>query len=349
MPTPRTKRKLESGAGPSGHETGGSANGTRDIAFMVFPGFQILDLCGPLAAFELAGGIAVDEPYRLHVVSRDGGPIISSCKLEVATQKIRPGAYDTFMVVGGAPLTSPSDMTSMLYQTVRESVGGSRRVASVCTGAFILAGAGLLDERRATTHWKYATRLQRLHPRVKVEGDRIFTKDGSIWTAAGISAGIDLALAMIEEDLGAEVSRATAQLLVVYHRRPGGQSQFSALLDMEPETDRIRDVLTYIRENLTKSLSIEDLAALARLSPRQFSRVFLAETGETPAKAVERLRAEAARPRVERGTEPIESIARDVGFTDPERMRRAFLRVFGHPPQGLRRMSVSEDIRQQGS
>ncbi len=346
MPPSRARRSSASKSGRT-DETAGRRESTRDIAFMVFPGFQILDLSGPLAAFEVAGGIAGDEPYRSHVVSQSGGPIISSCGLEIATRTIRPGAYDTFVVVGGAPLTSPSDMNSLLHRRVRDSVGGTRRVASVCTGAFILAGAGLLDGRHATTHWKYATLLQRLYPRVRVEGDRIFTKDGGIWTAAGISAGIDLALAMVEEDLGAEVSRATAQILVVYHRRPGGQSQFSAMLDMEPESDRIRDVLTYIREHLIEPLSIEDLAEVACLSPRQFGRVFLAQTGETPAKAVERLRAEAARPRVERGAEPIEAIARDVGFAGPERMRRAFLRVFGHPPQSIRRMSVGESSRQQ--
>jgi transcriptional regulator GlxA family with amidase domain len=174
---------------------------------------------------------------------------------------------------------------------------------------------------------------------VKVEGDRIFTKDGPIWTSAGVTAGIDLALAMIEEDLGSSVSHATAQMLVVYHRRPGGQSQFSALADMEPESDRIRDVLTYIREHLTEPLSTEQLAAIACLSPRQFVRTFLAETGETPAKAVERLRVEVAKQRVESGGEPIEIIARTVGFSDPERMRRAFIRVTGHPPQTIRRMA----------
>lgn len=341
MPSPRPRRRPA--ARPVGsNEVAGAGPVVRDVAFLVFPGFQILDLSGPLAVFEVAGEIAADGPYRLHVVSRDGGPVASSSGLEVATRAIGAGACDTLVVVGGAPLTDPSGLASSLHETIRASARGARRVASVCTGAFLLAGAGLLDGRPATTHWKYATLLQRLFPRVRVEGDRIFIKAGGVWTAAGISAGIDLALALVEEDLGADVSRATAQVLVVYHRRPGGQSQFSAMLAMEPESDRIRDVLTHIREHLTGSLAIEDLAEVACLSPRQFGRVFLAQTGETPAKAVERLRAEAARPRVERGAEPIEAIARDVGFADPERMRRAFLRVFGHPPQSLRRMAAGE-------
>lgn len=319
---------------------GGAA--PRDMAFMVFPGFQIQDLSGPLAAFELAGNIGPGKPYRTHIVSRSGGLVTSSCGLAVETHPVRGKAFDTFMVMGGGVLSGPSSPASWIpAHMIEHRVDRARRVASVCTGAFILAAAGLLDGRRATTHWRHTAQLQREFPRVKVEGDRIYTKDGNTWTSAGISAGIDLALAMIEEDLGTEVSRATAQMLVVYHRRPGGQSQFSALLDMEPESNRIRDVLTYIRENLTRTLSIEKLAAIACLSSRQFGRAFLAETGETPAKAVERIRLEVARSRVERGAEPIESIARSVGFGDPERMRRAFLRVFGHPPQSIRRIALN--------
>ncbi len=314
----------------------------RDVAFMVFPGFQIQDLSGPLAAFELAAKAAPDRSYRMHVVSEHGGPIGSSCGLQVITRSIEATSYDTFLVVGGELSLDPNDLAKAWSGIVRDAASTARRVASVCTGAFILAGAGLLDGRRATTHWRYTARLQRLFPRLKVKGDSIFTKDGDVWTSAGVTAGIDLALAMIEEDLGAEVSRATAKTLVVYHRRPGGQSQFSALLDMEPESDRIRDVLTYMRDHLAKTLSIETLAGVACLSPRQFGRAFLSETGETPAKAVERLRAEVAKPRIEQSSEPIEMIARSVGFTDPERMRRAFLRVFGHPPQAIRRTAVSE-------
>ena len=314
----------------------------RDIAFMVFPGFQIQDLSGPLAAFEFASGIAKNEPYRLHVVSRSGDAVASSSGLQVATELVRSGAYDTFLVTGYS--AEPPELTQEVIETLRNVTKKSRRTGSVCTGAFILAATGLLDGRRATTHWQSTAQLKRSFPRIKVEGDSIYTKDGNLWTSAGITAGIDLALAMIEEDLGTEVSRATAQMLVVYHRRPGGQSQFSALLDMEPTSDRIRNVLTYMREHLTEKLSTETLAAVACLSTRQFGRAFLAETGETPAKAVERLRAEAARPRVERGAEPIEAVARNVGFADPERMRRAFLRVFGHPPQSIRRMAVSEPV-----
>ena len=317
----------------------------RDVAFLIFPGFQIQDLTGPLAAFEVAGGLDGDRRYRIHVVAQGGGTVKSSSGLDVVARPIPRKSCDTFIVVGGGASRTPADMPPGLSATVRGMAARSRRIASVCTGAFTLAEAGLLDGRRATTHWKFTALLQRMYPRVKVKGDRIYTKDGDIWTSAGIAAGIDLALAMIEEDLGFEAARATAHYLVVYHRRPGDQSQFSAMLDMEPESDRIRTVLTYIREHLTETLSIETLADVACLSPRQFGRAFLAETGKTPAKAVERLRAEVARARIERGAEPIEMVARNVGFGDPERMRRAFLRVFGHPPQGIRRMAVDDAAR----
>jgi transcriptional regulator GlxA family with amidase domain len=316
---------------------------SRDIAFLVFKGFQILDLSGPLAAFDVAGKSGGAGAYRCHVVSLDGGGIVSSSGLEVATRRIRAVSYDTLVVVGGDVSGHPATLPLMSAQLTRAARKGTRRIASVCTGAFILAAAGLLDGRRATTHWKHAAALQRQFPQVRVEPDRIFTHDGGIWTSAGITAGIDLALALIEADLGSAVSHAVARMLVVYHRRPGGQSQFSAMTDMAPSSDRMREVLTYMREHLDEVMSTELLASVACLSPRQFGRLFLAETGETPAKAVERLRVEVARPRVERGVEPIEMIAASVGFGDPERMRRAFIRILGHPPQGIRRMAGREE------
>ena len=201
----------------------------------------------------------------------------------------------------------------------------------------MLAAAGLLDGRRATTHWRMAGVMQRLHPAVKVESDRIHIQDGPVWTSAGISAGIDLALALIEDDLGIELARAVARELVVYHRRPGGQSQFSSLLEMDPPSTRISQALVYAREHLHEELDVDRLAEVACLSRRQFDRAFAAETGQTPAKAVEKLRVETARLRVEEGSESLEAIARATGFADPERMRRAFIRVFGLPPQAIRR------------
>jgi transcriptional regulator GlxA family with amidase domain len=209
----------------------------------------------------------------------------------------------------------------------------------VCSGAFVLGAAGVLDGRRATTHWRRARAMQAKFPAVKLDADRIFVKDGAVWTSAGITAGIDLALALIEEDHGLDVASAVAKELVVYHRRQGGQSQFSTLIQLRPAGDPSARALAFARERLHEPLGVERLAAAAGLSPRQFARRFLAETGQTPAKAVERLRLEAAKAEVETGRAPIDQIARRTGFNDPERMRRAFLRTYGQPPQAMRRVA----------
>jgi transcriptional regulator GlxA family with amidase domain len=314
----------------------------RDIAFLTFPGFLNLDLAGPMAVFDLLIPSLLPGPYRQHTVSARGGLVESSSGLGVMTRPLGEVSFDTLVVVGGPGVWAAMEFPELLG-FVREAAVAARRVASVCTGAFVLAAAGLLDGRRATTHWRYAAHLQRLFPRVRVEEDRIFIREQSIWTSAGASAGIDLSLALIEEDLGVETSRAVARELVVYHRRPGGQSQFSTLLELEPPSDRIRHALVFAREHLDEPLGVERLAREVGLSPRQFGRTFLSETGQTPAKAIERLRAEAARVQIETTLEPIEEIARAVGFSDPERMRRAFIRLFGHPPQALRRAARSAE------
>jgi transcriptional regulator GlxA family with amidase domain len=199
----------------------------------------------------------------------------------------------------------------------------------------------LLDGRRATTHWNRARELQARFPKVKVEDDRIIV-DGPISTSAGMTAGIDLALAMIEKDLGADVARIVARKQVVYHRRAGGQSQFSALLELEPKSDRIQSALAHAKRNLDKKLVVGELADVAHLSPRQFSRAFRAETGQSPAKAIENLRIEAAHLMMEQSSHPIDVIARQTGFSERDRMRRAFLRAFGEPPQVIRRNARAE-------
>ena len=218
---------------------------------------------------------------------------------------------------------------------LRDAIGSARRIASICIGAFTLAEAGLLDGRRATTHWLYGRELQNRFPKVKVEVDRIFIADGPVWTSAGMTAGIDLALGLLERDVGLEASRVVAKALVVHHRRAGGQSQHSALLELDAKSDRVQEALAFARRNLRDSLSVERLAEAARLSPRQFSRVFRVETGQSPAKAIENLRLEAARLALEQGRRPIEAIATETGFGDRERMRRAFLRAFGQTPQAI--------------
>lgn len=308
---------------------------TRSIVFLVFPRFQILDLTGPLAAFECASHVR-ECAYEVRVVSITGGPVASSSGLVVITEAAAHGSCDIFMVAGGVG-TREVEIESPLVVFVRRQAEIARRTASVCSGALLLAQAGLLEGRRATTHWRRAPSLQKHFPGIKVDPDAIFVKDGSVWTSAGITAGIDLALALIEEDLGHDVAAATAKELVVYHRRPGGQSQFSALLELAPAGDPSAKALSFARERLHEPLSVERLAAAVGLSPRQFARRFLSETGQTPAKAVERLRVEAARAEVETGGSNLDQIAHRTGFGDPERMRRAFIRTLGQPPQALRR------------
>lgn len=305
----------------------------RRIAIVVFPGFQVLDLV-VVSVFELANQQLARPAYEVSVVSEHGGAVLSSSGVRVESAPFGRTRFDTVMVTGAmTPEPSPPGLLAFL----RRALASSRRLASICTGAFILAEAGVLDGRRATTHWHFAQALQRAHPAIHLEPDRIFVNDGSVWTSAGMTACIDLSLALVEEDLGVEVARAVARKMVVYHRRTGGQSQFSALLDMAPASDRIQTALAYAKKNLRQRLSVDDLAAAANLSPRQFSRAFSAETGQSPARAVEKLRVEAARELLEEGRHPIESVAAMSGFGDPERMRRAFLRTMGQPPQAVRR------------
>ena len=296
-----------------------------------------MDLTGPIAVFEVANRYSQSGCYRLRVASLEGGLIQSSSGLSVQTEVVCKMTAHTLAVVGGRGTREAAACPTTL-SLVRGLAASSVRVSSVCSGAFVLAAADLLEGRKVTTHWSLAADLKRRFPTLKVEADRIFVTDGNVWTSAGITAGIDLALAMVAADRGEAVARATARELVVYYRRPGGQSQFSELSELEGGTDRIARVLGEVRAKLGQPLSVERMAEMAGMSPRQFSRVFQAETGCTPAKAVERLRVEAARLRVEQGADKLDRIARDTGFIDADSMRRAFVRSTGHPPQALRRV-----------
>jgi transcriptional regulator GlxA family with amidase domain len=302
------------------------------VALVVFPGFQALDLAA-LTVFEMANLECPRPRYRVEVVSEAGGPVGSSAGVAVQTRPLaRAGAFDTLLVAGALV---PGTCAPGLLKALRRAAAQARRVASLCTGAFVLAEAGLLAGRRATTHWAHARELQRRCPQARVEEDQIYVQDGPVWSSAGMSACIDLALALVDADLGPQVARTVSRKMVVYHRRTGGQSQFSVLSELQPASDRIRDVLAYAREHLREPLSVEQLAAQVHWSPRHFSRAFRLETGHSPAKAVERLRLEAARELIEAGHESIARIADATGFGDEERMRRAFIRVFGKPPQAL--------------
>jgi transcriptional regulator GlxA family with amidase domain len=309
----------------------------RTVGLVVFPDFQLLDAAGPVSAFELAGREAGSQAYCVRLVAPSAGPVASSSGVMLIAEPLgSPAGIDTLLVAGGLG-AHDSEPHDALLAWLRQASAKARRVASVCTGAYLLAAAGLLDGRRATTHWRYAAELARQYPAVGVEPDRIFVRDGNIWTSAGITAGIDLALALIAEDLGEAVAKRTAQRLVVYHRRPGGQSQFSALLELGRPDGRFGGLLGWTREHLGEALPVERLAARAAMSPRHFARAFAAETGMTPAKAIEHLRLDAARFQVEESRDPIDRVAEMTGFRDPERMRRAFIRAFGQPPQALRR------------
>ncbi|BEU26343.1 GlxA family transcriptional regulator [Paraburkholderia caribensis] len=303
------------------------------IGFVVFPNFYLMGFAA-VTAFELANVVLGEPAYEVTVLSEEGGLVVSSAGIRVETQAFSDAAFDTVMFGSGVEIDIVS---AQLTAFVNRALKTSRRIAAPCTGAFILAEAGVLDGRRATTHWRFAHDLQRRFPNIAVEEDQIFIVDGPIWTSAGMTATIDMALAMIEKDHGQDVSRAVARKLVVYHRRAGGQSQFSTLLDLEPKSDRIQKAIDHANANLRNALTVEELADVAGLSPRQFSRAFTAETGQSPAKAVEHLRVEAAKLLLEKGRLSLDVIADEVGFSDRERMRRAFLRTVGQPPQAVRR------------
>ena len=306
------------------------------IGVLVFPDFQLLDAAGPISVFEIAGRFA-GRPLSIKVLAVAPGAVRSSAGVELLARGLKAaGAIDTLIVAGGVGVETAATCP-MTLSFVRRVAKRGIRLASVCSGAYILAEAGLLDGRRATTHWGRTRHFVGAYPKVRLEPDQIYVRDGRIWSSAGISAGIDLALALVAEDFGEKIAQAAARQLVLYHRRSGGQSQFSSLLELKAPDGRFGALLGWAREHLDSPLTVEDLAEQAGMSARHFTRAFIAETGATPAKAVKRLRIEVARGRVQSSTEPIEQVAQLTGFRDPERMRRAFIRAFGQPPQALRR------------
>jgi transcriptional regulator GlxA family with amidase domain len=305
------------------------------VGLILPAGFDVMSYA-TLATFETANLIAGEKFYDISILSDNGGPVPSSFGKATETEPLDIKPFDTLLVGAGV---APAPPTPKLVTFLREAVTDVRRVASICIGAFILAEAGILNGRRATTHWSWAQELERRFPEVRVEMDRMFIADGTVWTSAGMTAGIDMALSLVERDMGRDTARATAKAMVVHHRRAGGQSQHSAMFELDAKSDRVQDALTFARNNLRQPLTVEQLAEAARLSPRQFTRVFRAETGQSPARAVENLRLEAARYMLEQGRLPVEEIAQETGFGDRERMRRSFLRTFGQTPQAIRNAS----------
>ncbi|UVK95717.1 GlxA family transcriptional regulator [Pseudomonas atacamensis] len=307
------------------------------VGYLLSEGFQVMALATQ-SVFEFANIVTGKAVYKVQNFSQAGGIVSSSLGLHVDTLPLtQAGLADSWLVAGTlTPLTPPD---ADVLQSVRGLADGARRVAGICTGSFVLAQAGVLDNRRVTTHWAFAPALRRMHPSVNVEDDRIFIIDGPVWTSAGMTAGVDMALGMVEKDLGSEIARSVAHRLVMHQRRSGGQSQHSELLSLSPRSDRIQSALDYARKHLNRPLSVEELAEVVHLSPRQFTRVFTAETGQSPAKAIESLRLEAARLLIEQSSHSLDVVARETGFRDRRHMREVFMRGFGVPPQAVRRDS----------
>jgi transcriptional regulator GlxA family with amidase domain len=305
----------------------------RRIVIAAFPEVQSLDVVGPAEVFSTAGA------YRVEVVAPDREPFFMSNGMQVvpaAAMGDLRGPIDTLIIAGGEG-TRRVATDERVLRWVRSAAKRSRRVASVCTGAFVLAQAGLLDGRRATTHWQWCDALAQMFPAVAVERDAIFVADGTVYTSAGVTAGIDLALALVEEDLGPQAARDVAQQLVVFLRRPGGQSQFSAQLAALPAGhEPLRELQAWVPLNVGADLSVPALAERVAMSPRNFARTFRRETGMTPAAYVESVRVEQARIGLEASDAPVEQIASQCGFGTVETMRRAFHRRLGVGPAAYR-------------
>jgi transcriptional regulator GlxA family with amidase domain len=319
----------------------GAAPASRIVEVLAFPSVQLLDVTGPLQAFATAnehvtqaGGTA---PYHLRVVAKGGQGVTASAGLAITAAPLpRPNSAVDTLVIAGGPGVEAAAADPLLVDWVRQRAARARRVASVCTGAFLLAATGALDGRRAATHWSVCKEFAQRHPAVRVEPDPIFVRDGSVWTSAGVTAGIDLALALIEQDLGRTVALAVARYLVVFLKRPGGQAQFSTALSLQSAEDKFGALHDWINKHLADDISLPMLAGQAGMSERSFSRHYAEATGLTPARAVERLRVEAARRMLSESRLPVKRISQRCGFGSEETMRRSFLRILSATPQNYR-------------
>jgi transcriptional regulator GlxA family with amidase domain len=314
----------------------------RVIEVLAYPWVQLLDVTGPVQVFASANDLVAEAggtpPYALRVVAQGGGQrVTASAGLELVAGPLSPigSALDTLILAGGQGVEAAA-ADPVLVDWVRERARQARRTASVCTGAFLLAAAGVLDGRRAATHWSCCAELARRFPAVRVESDPIFVRDGPVWTSAGVTAGIDLALALVEQDLGRSVALDVARYLVVFLKRPGGQAQFSAALSLQAAEDKFGALHDWINTHLGEDMSLPVLAREAGMSERSFSRHYAEATGLTPGRAVERLRVEAARRLLSESRLPIKRISQRCGFGSEETMRRSFLRLLAATPQDYR-------------
>lgn len=327
----------------------------RKIGIVAFPDVEVLDVAGPYEVFNFANlalqrqGFTTEKIYSLQLLAEEPGTIITMSGLKIVADDVYgdPNAeFDTLLIPGG-------DINEVLSNTklidwINAMSPRVQRLASVCTGTFLLAEAGLLNGCKATTHWHYCLQLAKDYPAVQVEPDRIFIKEGHIFTSGGITSGIDLALALLEEDWGRDLALYVARFLVVFLKRPGGQSQFSAYLTSEAcKHNDLRELQAWIMANIDHDLSVERLAERVAMSPRNFARLFLAETGMTPAKFVEMARIDRARNLLETSEYAVETVADKSGFKDPERMRRSFIRQLGVNPQGYRKRFSGTDVHTQ--
>jgi transcriptional regulator GlxA family with amidase domain len=320
----------------------------RSIGFLVYPDCEILDVCGPYDAFYYADvwltrlGRAKEPGYQCVLIAATSDPIRTRCGMEIIPARsladIEDG-LDTLVVTGGFYSIEEAYENPRLIEWVRSMAPRVRRVASICTGAFLLAAAGLLNHRRVTTHWMFSDLLASAFPLVDVDSSLLFARDGNIYSSGGITAGIDLALALLEEDLGQEVTLAVARTMVVFPRRPGSQSQFSAYMKYKeagPKRPDVQALQAWILGHPAEDLSVAAMADRMAMSPRNFARLFRSEVGQTPADFAERARADAARCKLEQTVLPVETIAEECGFGNSERMRRTFQRLFDVSPHNYR-------------
>jgi transcriptional regulator GlxA family with amidase domain len=316
-------------------------NTPRIIEVLAFPAVQLLDVTGPVQVFASANDFAAETgtvpPYDVRIVAQGGQSVTASAGVALAMLPLPScgSALDTLVIAGGAGVEAAASDPA-LVDWVRQRAKQARRVASVCTGAFLLAASGALDGKRAATHWSVCAEFARRFPAVRVETDPIFVRDGVVWTSAGVTAGIDLALALVEEDLGRAAALAVARYLVVFLKRPGGQAQFSAALSLQVADDRFGALHEWISGHLAEVISLPVLARQAGMSERSFSRRYAQATGMTPGRAVERLRLEAARRLLLETRLPVKRIAQRCGFGSEETMRRSFIRLLAVAPQDYR-------------
>ena len=312
------------------------------LAFFLYPGMVSLDLSGPLEVFATATNLLGREGkggqgYEPVFAACAPGPVRTSCGLtlmaEVALESLSPD----MLVIPGARDAEVAAKNPQIMQQVRAAAARAGRVVSVCSGAFILAACGLLHGKRATTHWLVADRLAALYPQIAVEPDAIFVRDGNISTSGGVTAGIDLALDLVEEDYGGRLAVEVARVLLLYRRRPGNQSQYSSVLAVQADAGRFAPLVRWMEAHLCEPLAVERLAEMAHMSPRSFARAFPAETGSSPARFVEGLRITHARELIEAGADPVADVAQRVGFGCEERLRKAFIRRLGVSPHQYRR------------